>query len=92
MRGADYRTKTFYRQRERQRLGSHGAASDVRHIDPATYQQPEAESHGAISPRENKTRALLNAADSILLKDARRRHGKRFAKRARNLIVTGRYR
>jgi hypothetical protein len=44
------------------------------------------------SERQNKTLALLDAADAILIKDAKRRHGKRFAKRTRDLIVTGRYR
>jgi hypothetical protein len=45
-----------------------------------------------VTPRENKTVALLEAADAILIRDAKRRRGKRFAKRARRLIATGRYR
>jgi hypothetical protein len=70
---------------------SHGAASEVRHIDPSTYQPPIIHSHVERPQAQNKTVALLDQADAILLKDAKRRGGKRFAKRTRNLIVTGRY-
>ena len=85
---ADYRTKKFQRQRERQLLGSHGAASKVRHIDPATY-QPTVQVAQLKPPKKNKTAKLLDRADAMLLRDAKRRYGR---KRARNMIVTGRYR
>jgi hypothetical protein len=82
------------RERERQQLGSHGAASPVRRIDPATCPVPEIAPETAV-PRPagaSRTVALLDAADAMLVRDAKRRHGKRYAKRARNQIVTGRYR
>jgi hypothetical protein len=66
-----------------------GAASEVRHIDPTTYQPPEQRKVSARPPAQNKTEAMLDSADAILLKDAKRRFGKR---RARNMIVMGRYR
>jgi hypothetical protein len=86
-----FQTKKFWRQLDQQRLGSHGAASEVRQIDPATYQAPAIPPKQS-RPRQNKTVERLREADAILLKDAKRRHGKRFAKRTRNQIVTGRYR
>jgi len=71
---------------------SEGAASEVRHIDPATYQPTEAVREAMRSlPRRNKTVALLDGADGLLLADAKRRHGKRYGKHIRNKIVTGRY-
>ena len=81
------------RERELYMLGSHGAASEVRHIGRADYQQPQP--HVSVRPppgRQKQTKALLSAADTILLADAKRRHGKRYRKRLQNLIVTGRYR
>ena len=44
------------------------------------------------SARQKQTKALLSFADTILLADAKRRHGKRHGKRVQNLIMTGRYR
>jgi hypothetical protein len=71
---------------------SRGAASDVRHIDPATYQPPEP-AHTSSRPvaQQNKTVALLDAADKLLVADAKRRHGKRYAADVRERIVGGRY-
>jgi hypothetical protein len=62
--------KLASRQRELQLLASHGAASDVRHIDPATYQPQQPHATGRPPLRQNKTAALLNAADAILIADA----------------------
>jgi hypothetical protein len=71
---------------------SEGAASEVRHIDPATY-QPSEEVAKILRPppRQNKTVALLDEADKLLVTDAKRRYGKRYSKHVRNKIVTGRY-
>jgi hypothetical protein len=58
-------------QRELYMLGSHGAASEVRHIERADYQPPQP--HASVRPppsRQKQTKALLNAADTILLADA----------------------
>jgi hypothetical protein len=71
---------------------SEGAASEVRHIDPATYQPSEAVREAMRPPpKQNKTVALLDEADKLLVADAKRRHGKRYGKHIRNKIVTGRY-
>jgi hypothetical protein len=81
------------REREQQLLGSNGAASEVRHIEGIDYQPPQP--HASVRPppaRQVQTKALLGAADNILLADAKRRHGKRYRKRVQNLIVSGRYR
>ena len=86
-----FQTKKFWRQLEQQRLGSHGAASEVRHVDPTTYQAPAIPQKQS-PPRRNKTVERLREADAILVKDAKRRYGRRFAKRTRNQIVSGRYR
>ena len=42
--------------------------------------------------RESLPAERLREADAILVKDAKRRYGRRFAKRTRNQIVSGRYR
>lgn len=69
---------------------SFGAASEVRHIDPATYQPSEAPN--ILQPvRQDKTVTLLNEADKILLRDAYARHGKRYRDKVRNKIMAGRY-
>jgi hypothetical protein len=70
---------------------SEGAASEVRHVDPATY-QPSDEVRQILRPppRQNKTVALLDAADEILLRDVRG-HSKRYRQHIRNKIKTGRY-
>ncbi len=85
--------KRIRREREQQKLGSQGATSGVRHIDPAMYQPPPP--HDEISrpaaQAQIKTRELLGAADALLLADAKRRYGKRYGKRVQNLIVTGLY-
>lgn len=71
---------------------SEGAASGVRHIDPATYQPSEAV-RAALRPppQQNKTVTLLNEADKLLVADAKRRYGKRYAKRVRERIIGMRY-
>jgi hypothetical protein len=76
------------------RFGKMGAASGVRHIDPATYQPPIVASPATIElpPAQNKTLARLKDADRILLRDARRRGGKRNRDKVRNKIMQGRYR
>jgi len=80
--------KRMKRERELYMLGSHGAASEVRHIEPVDY-QPQEQPVRMPRPRtENKTLQLLDAADAMLLADAKRRHGKR----VQNLIMAGRYR
>jgi hypothetical protein len=56
-------------QRDAQLLGSHGAASVVRHVDAASY-QPEPVRTSRPPPKPNNTIALLGAADSILIADA----------------------
>jgi hypothetical protein len=88
-----WKRRHLKREHERQLLGSHGAASGVRHIDPASYQPQQP--HASVRPppaRRKQTKALLSAADTILLADAKRRHGKRHGKRVQNLIMAGRYR
>ena len=85
--------KRMKRERELYMLGSRGAASEVRHIERADYQPPQP--HVSVRPppaRQKQTKALLSFADTILLADAKRRHGKRHGKRVQNLIMAGRYR
>jgi hypothetical protein len=80
----------FNKRMKRER---HGAASEVRHIERADYQPPQP--HVSVRPppaRQKQTKALLSFADTILLADAKRRHGKRHGKRVQNLIMAGRYR
>jgi len=79
------------RQREEWRNGSHGAASGVRHIDPATYQPQPNPKNFRIHLKQNKAKTLLDRADALLIADAKRR-GKRFGKRVRDLISARRYR
>jgi hypothetical protein len=71
-----------------------GAASKVRHIDPATYQVQAQETHVEVprSVKERETLAWLKAADRTLLRDAYARHGKRHRDKVRNKITQGRYR
>jgi hypothetical protein len=89
------RFQKFLKQRQKQRSeyrrGSHGAASEVRHIDPAQY-QPSAIATLVTRLPQNETRALLDAADKLLVADAKKQHGKRYAERVRNNIMTGHYR
>jgi hypothetical protein len=77
-------------RRERQALGTHGAASEVRRVDPASYQPQEAPR--AVTERppvaaQIKRVELCDAADKLLIADAKRRLGKR----VRKMIVAGRY-
>jgi hypothetical protein len=63
--------KRMKRERELYMLGSHGAASEVRHIERADYQPPQP--HVSVRPqpaRQKQTKALLSAADTIQLADA----------------------
>jgi hypothetical protein len=87
----NYRTRRFYRDRDRQRLGSSGAASEVRHIDPATYQLPDTDTEVSKRPAVSEKTALANKADNLLRSDARRRFGKQAGDRARLKIKAGRY-
>jgi hypothetical protein len=91
----DNKFATFIKRRQKQRSeyrrGSHGAASEVRHIDPAQY-QPSAVAAPTNQLAPNQTVTLLDAADKILVADAKKRHGKRYAERVWNNIVTGHYR
>lgn len=85
--------KRMKRERELYVLGSHGAASEVRHVNAADYQPPPP--CASVQPpaqQTKKVKALLNAADAMLLADAKRRHGRRYRDRMRNLIKNGRYR
>jgi hypothetical protein len=70
-------------------LGSHGAASEVRRIDPSTYQLPDLPA--SERPKQNKTVALLNEADALLVADAKRGHSRGFAKFKKNKIKMGRF-
>jgi hypothetical protein len=86
--------KRIRRERELQKLGNHGAASGVRHVDPALYQPPQQHDEISRPPAQAqiKTRELIGAADALLVADAKRRRGKRYGKRVREMIVAGRYR
>jgi len=72
--------------------GSRGAASGVRRIDPATYQPPQPRPHLRPIAKPPKHKGLMSTADSILVEDAKRRHGKRYSQLVRDKIVRGRYR
>jgi hypothetical protein len=91
----DNKFAIFIKQRQKQRSeyrrGSHGAASEVRHIDAAEY-QPRAVAAPTNRLPQHQTKTLLDAADKLLVADAKKRHGKRYAERVRNSIVTGHYR
>ena len=86
-----WKRKDLERERQRQLLGSHGAASKVRHIDPATY-QPQQHHVDPRPPRqEPKSFALNHQAEKLLLRDAYHRHGKRHRDRVRKKIMDGRF-
>jgi hypothetical protein len=76
--------------KNRQQQFSHGAASEVRHIDPATYQMP-AEMEASERPAKSEKLVLARKADNLLRNDARRRYGKRVGDRVRLKIRAGRY-
>ena len=84
------------RQREQQLLGSNGAASEVRYIDPVGYEpQPTPQPKTTALPpptKQKQIRVALDAADALLVADANRRHGRRHGQRIRDRIVRGRYR
>ena len=72
---------------------SHGAASEVRHIDPAAIEVPKPEAPKPIISERAVQRARASAqADKLLRNDVRRRHGKKAGDRARFQIKAGRYR
>jgi hypothetical protein len=73
---------------------SHGAASAVRHIDPATIEVPlcEASTRPIVSQRQVRRAKLRVRADSLLSNDAHRRYGQYAGDRAHFQIKAGRYR
>jgi hypothetical protein len=68
---------------------SHGAASVVRHIDPATVAVPEIEA--SKRPEEIEEQVLHDQADQMLHNDMRRRFGKVAGDRAYLQIKAERY-
>jgi hypothetical protein len=67
---------------------SQGAASAVRHIDPSTYQIPAEIFAPVVRKPRRKPFKLLDEADKILLRDARRQGGKRHRDNVRLKIKT----
>jgi len=84
--------RAFKEASARQR-GSRGAASTVRHIDPATITLPEIEASMArpASARATQRLVLYDQACNLLRNDARRRCGRKIGDRTHHRIKTGKY-
>jgi hypothetical protein len=82
-----------YKEACARQRGSHGAASAVRHIDPATITVPEIEpsERRVISERDERRQALHDHADKMLRNDMRRRFSQKAGDRAYFQIKAERY-
>jgi hypothetical protein len=85
------RNKRFWRWKlERaERQFSQGAASAVRHIDPATVEIPQCEA--SERPKVDEKKVLADQADKLLRNDMRRRFGQKAGDRAYFQIKAERY-